>query len=54
MSCHLKPLDLSSLKLQFIFQVTYARLLFTDNATPHSGGLQELHPRHALLELQVE
>lgn len=51
MCSYLKPLDLASLKLQFVFQVTHARLLFTDDATPHSGRLQELHPGHTLLEL---
>lgn len=43
-SSHLKPLNLPSLKLQFIFQVTHSRLLFADNAAPHSGRLQKLHP----------
>lgn len=49
---YLKPLDLPPLKLQFIFQVTYTCLLFTNNAAPHSGWLQELHPWHTQLELQ--
>lgn len=51
-AAHLKPLDLPPLKLQLVFQITYTCLLFTDDTAPHSGRLQELHPRHTLLELR--